>query len=86
MSSALSGVVTRTPPAMPTITSRLLHVRCLRPSCGHDAVLKPGEVFGDRPWPAEGLSHRFRCLCGGRVAHVSYVLRRPKGDNPCGWL
>ena len=35
MSSALSGVVTRTPPAMPTITSRLLHVRCLRPSCGH---------------------------------------------------
>jgi hypothetical protein len=78
--------VTRSLPPEPTDGARLLHVRCLRPGCGHDAVLKPREVFGEGAWPADGLSHRFRCLCGGRVAHVSYVLRRPKGDNPCGWL
>lgn len=64
-----------------------LHIRCLRPFCGHEALLEPKPLFGaeDR-WPKDGLSNRFVCRCGGRAAHVSRVVGRPRPDNPCGWL
>ena len=69
-----------------TPTTRL-HVRCLRPYCGRDAFMDPVKVFGEEAkWPAEGLSTRFVCRCGGKAAHVSRVQGRAKPDNPCGWL
>jgi hypothetical protein len=75
--------MTRTEPA----PKPWLHVRCLRPGCGHDAVLDPATLFKtETPPPAPGLSRRFVCRCGGRTAHVSWSLGRPKPDNPCGWL
>ncbi|NJC40125.1 hypothetical protein GGQ87_000383 [Brevundimonas alba] len=72
-------------PSAPTTPARLLHVRCLRPGCGREALLND-HVFGDGPRPAEGLSRRFVCACGRRAAHLRYVSRRPRPDNPCGWL
>ena len=70
----------------PPARARLLHVACLAPGCFHEAVLSPAEVFGEGPWDGEGLSLRFRCVCGARRARLSYVTRRPKPANPCGWL
>ncbi|RZI98074.1 MAG: hypothetical protein EON90_14850 [Brevundimonas sp.] len=66
---------------------RWLHVRCLRPYCGREALIDPAARFGaGAGWPAAGLSRRFVCRCGGRAAHVSYGDGKPKPDNPCGWL
>ncbi|HYC74425.1 hypothetical protein [Brevundimonas sp.] len=74
------------PRPSPKTPARLLHVRCLRPGCGREALFNPDRLFGDGPRPAEGLSRRFVCACGRRAAHLSYVSRRPRPDNPCGWL
>ena len=65
-----------------------LHVRCLRPFCGHEALLDPVPLFGAARdgWPPDGLSRRFVCGCGGRAAHVSRAVGRADRDNPCGWL
>lgn len=69
-----------------------LHVRCLRPACGREALVEPGSVFARADdgsvdqGVAPNIARRFICRCGARAAHVSWVRGRPRPDNPCGWL
>lgn len=75
------------PPVSPDPAAiRFLHVRCLRPGCGHDAVIDAAKKFAGRALPPPGLSRRFVCECGARTAHVSHETRKPKRENGCGWL
>jgi hypothetical protein len=54
-----------------------LVVDCDMPSCGRATVLDPRPLFGvaRRSWPPAGRSTRFRCACGGRLAHITYPGR-----------
>jgi hypothetical protein len=75
------------PPVSPDPAAiRFLHVRCLRPGCGHDAVIDAAKRFAGRALPPPGLSRRFVCECGARTAHVSHETRKPKRENGCGGL
>lgn len=65
---------------VPEFGQRLI-VQCDRSGCELAALMEPRPLFGGRRnWPAEGLSHRFRCQCGHRVAKVTYT-RHPTGQS-----
>ncbi|HWW10966.1 MAG TPA: hypothetical protein VN018_00515 [Brevundimonas sp.] len=51
-------------------------VRCTTGDCTHAAILDPRALFGARHlWPADGVTNRFRCVCGGRQATIDYPAR-----------
>ena len=58
---------------VPEFGQRLI-IQCDRPGCDHAVLMDPRPLFGGRrSWPAEGVSYRFRCQCGHRVAKVTYT-------------
>lgn len=60
-----------------------LIVRCDSRDCDHAVLMDPRPVFGPpRYWPAVGLSYRFRCQCGHRVAQVSYTDNADQSEGP----
>ncbi|RYG11251.1 MAG: hypothetical protein EON96_15515 [Caulobacteraceae bacterium] len=60
-----------------------LIVRCLSPGCANAALMDPRPIFGvRRDWPLEGRSNRFRCVCGGREAEVSYTANTAQANGP----
>lgn len=61
---------------------RRMMVQCDRPKCGRAVLMDPRPLFGStRSWPVEGRSSRFRCLCGSRVANVSYTRNSAQTDG-----
>lgn len=60
-----------------------LVVQCRLPGCARAALFDPRRLFGSKKdWPAEGLSTRFRCACGGGQAALSYSLRSGWREGP----
>lgn len=60
-----------------------LVVQCRLPGCARAALFDPRRLFRDkREWPAEGVSSRFRCTCGGRQAALSYSPRSGWREGP----
>lgn len=58
-------------------------VQCDRPECGRAVLMDPGPLFGStRQWPVEGRSSRFRCICGSRVARISYTRNASQAEGP----
>lgn len=59
---------------IPPPVGRRMVVRCSIEGCGNAALIDQRRYFTNpRDWPREGASTRFRCVCGGRQATVSYT-------------
>ena len=58
-------------------------VRCLAAGCDHAALIDQRRYFSNtHDWPAEGVSTRFRCVCGSRQARVQYTRHGEAGEGP----